>query len=403
MNEFLRVLTFAQARGLLRDNFPGRGMVNKPLAEAAGYSLAEDVKSPEDLPAFNRSTVDGYVVNAADTYGSSESLPSFMVYAGEIAMGQPAGIELATGQCAWIPTGGMLPLGANAAVMVEYTEKLADDTVLIYRPVGPWENTMQTGEDVGGGQVLFRAGHRLRPQDIGLLASLGINEIVVKCPLRAGIISTGNEIVPVVAQPGIGQVRDVNSLALAAAVWQCGALARNYPIVPDDFNALQEAVNLALQENDIILLSGGSSVGVKDMTLEVLLNYPEAQLLFHGLAVKPGKPTLAVRLGEKLAVGLPGHPVSALMMFHIMCAPWLASERLISRTGALEFNLASQPGRDDFIPVQIIEETGGAATVHPLLGKSGLMSILALADGYIHIAYEQQGLKAGETVNVTLF
>jgi len=403
MNEFLQVVTFGQALELLKDNFPERGAVQKNLAEASGYILAGDVISPEDLPAFNRSTVDGYALNAVDTYGSSESLPAFMSYAGEIGMGRKADVELFTGHCAWIPTGGMLPAGANAAVMVEYTEKLADDTVLIYRPVGPWENTMQTGEDVTSGQVLFRVGHRLRPQDIGLLASLGITEVYIKTPLKAGIISTGNEIVPVTGQPGVGQVRDVNSLALAAAVRQCGALVHNYPIVPDDFDALYEAVNRALQENDVVLLSGGSSVGIKDMTLDVLLKHSEAKLLFHGLSVKPGKPTLAVKIGGKLAIGLPGHPVSALMMFHIICAPLLGTKPLLSQQGTLEFNLASQPGRDDFIPVQIIEETGGAPSVHPLLGKSGLMSILALADGYIHIAYEKQGLKGGEPVNAILF
>lgn len=403
MNEFLQVVTFGEALQLLKDHFPVRRLIDVPLAQAVGLVLAADIISPEALPAFDRSTVDGYAVDAADTYGSSESLPAFMVYAGEIIMGQEADISLASGQCAWIPTGGMLPSGANAAVMVEYTEKLADDTVLVYRPVGPWENTMQTGEDVASGQMLFQAGHRLRPQDIGLLASLGVLEVKVYDAFQVGVISTGNEIISVCEQPDIGQVRDVNSLALAAALKQCGAQVNDYPIVPDAFDLLKSAVDHALAENDVILLSGGSSVGIKDMTLDVLLEYPEARLLFHGLAVKPGKPTLAVKIGEKLAVGLPGHPVSALMMFHITCAPLLNNGTSMWREGTLEFNLASQPGRDDFIPVQIKEETGGAVLVRPLLGKSGLMSILALAHGYIHIDYQQQGLKGGDQVKVILF
>ncbi|NLW91166.1 MAG: molybdopterin molybdotransferase MoeA [Syntrophomonadaceae bacterium] len=403
MNEFLQVVTFGEALQLLRDNFPLRRSVYMPLAEAVGAVVASDIISPEALPAFDRSTVDGYAVNAADTYGSSESLPAFMAYAGEIAMGCEAGIVLTPGQCAWIPTGGMLPGGANAAVMVEYTEKLADDTVLIYRPVGPWENIMQTGEDVAGNQLIFSTGHRLRPQDIGLLASLGIQEVKVYDTFEVGVISTGNEIIPVAEQPSIGQVRDVNSLALAAALKLCGARVNNYPIIPDDFDRLQQAVDQALSENDVLLLSGGSSVGIKDMTLDVLLKYPEASLLFHGLAVKPGKPTLGVRIGKKLAIGLPGHPVSALMMFHITCAPLLRSEPSFWREGKLDINLASQPGRDDFIPVQLKEAAGGGLMVHPLLGKSGLMSILALADGYVHIGYQQQGLKAGEQVKVVLF
>ncbi|MGE5390143.1 MAG: gephyrin-like molybdotransferase Glp [Deltaproteobacteria bacterium] len=403
MNEFLQVVTFGEALQLLRDNFPMARVVDIPLAEAVGSILASDIISPEALPAFDRSTVDGYAVNAADTYGSSESLPSFMIYTGEVVMGRKTDITLEPGHCAWIPTGGMLPGGANAAVMVEYTEKLADDTVLVYRPVGPWENTMQTGEDVADNQLLFQTGHRLRPQDIGLLASLGVLEAKVYDAFKVGVISTGNEIIPVNEQPAIGQVRDVNSLALAAALKQCGARVNNYPIIPDDFDLLQQAVDQALVENDMVLLSGGSSVGIKDMTLDVLMKYPEARLLFHGLAVKPGKPTLGVRIGEKLAIGLPGHPVSALMMFHITCAPLLRREPSLWREGSLVSNLASQPGRDDFIPVQVKEETGGAVVVHPLLGKSGLMSILALADGYIHIDYHQQGLKGGEKVRVTLF
>lgn len=403
MNEFLQVVTFSEALELLKNNFPQPSEAGRQLSEADGQTLAQSLISPESLPAFHRSTVDGYAVNAADTYGSSEALPTFMSYRGEISIGKAAGIELTAGQCAWIPTGGMIPAGANAAVMVEHTEKLGDDTILIYRPVGPWENTMQTGEDVATGQPLFEAGHRLRPQDIGLLASLGINEIIINQPIRIGIISTGNEIIPVAHQPNIGQVRDVNSLALAAVVKQCGGLPKNYPIVPDDFRRLHEAVDSALNENDVILLSGGSSVGVKDMTLDVLLEYSDARLLFHGLAVKPGKPTLAVSIGGKLAVGLPGHPVSALMMFHIICAPLLKADALLWREGILECNLASQPGRDDFIPVQINERAGSVPVVRPLLGKSGLMSILALADGYIHIPYEQQGLKEGQTVKVILF
>lgn len=403
MNEFLQVVTFRQGLELLRSNCPARSVGIVPLTGALGAILAVDIKSPEALPAFNRSTVDGYAVNSSDTYGSSESLPAFLDYAGEISMGMASEINLGPVQCAWIPTGGMLPAGSNSAVMVEYTEKLADDTVLIYRPVGPWENTMQTGEDVASGQELFKAGKKLRPQDLGLLASLGINEVEILRPLNIGIISTGNEIIPVSQKPLAGQVRDVNSCALAAAVELGGAIARTYPIVPDSFDQLKRAVDKALEENDVLLLSGGSSVGVMDMTLDVLRSYPDSSLLFHGLAVKPGKPTLGVKIGKKLAVGLPGHPVSALMMFHIMCAPWLHSQPMLWREAILEVNLASQPGRDDFIPIQIRQEAGDALLAHPLLGKSGLMSILAMADGYVHIPYEQQGLKGGEKVKVTLF
>ncbi|MDD3269960.1 MAG: molybdopterin molybdotransferase MoeA, partial [Syntrophomonadaceae bacterium] len=317
-------------------------------------------------------------------------------------MGQLADLELLPGQCGWIPTGGMLPATCNAAVMVEYTEKLSDDTVLIYKPVGPWENIMQKGEDIQKGQMVFRSGHLLRPQDIGLLASLGISSLSVYKPVDIGLLSTGDEIVPIEKKPQAGEVRDVNSYSLAAAIESCGAIPRNYPLVRDDFDSLKQAVERGLQENDVLMLSGGSSVGVMDVSLDVLLSFPESSLIFHGIALKPGKPTLAVKIGNKLVIGLPGHPVSALMVFYIVCAPALRHKPLLTTEARISLNLASQAGRDDFVPVQLKEENDELIAA-PLLGKSGLMSILSQADGYIHIPYEKQGIKADSRIRVCLF
>lgn len=402
MGEFLKVLKYQEAYQQLLDNFPRPQEEMVSLAASLDHVLAHAIDSPEDLPAFTRTTVDGYAVAAEETFGSSESLPAFFNLAGEVLMGAGSDLSLNAGQCCWIPTGGMLPPGANAAVMVEYTEKLGDDTVLVYRPVGPFENIMRQGEDVHKGQTLFAAGSRLRAQDIGLLASLGVTQVPVFKPYKVGIISTGNEIVSLDQIPGPGQVRDVNSYAIAAGVKSCGALASVYPIVEDDFKVLKKQIAQALEENDVLMLSGGSSVGVMDMTLDVLLSFPQAELLFHGIALKPGKPTMAVKIGSKLVIGLPGHPVSAFMVFKIICAPVLGTREQLKVDARLENNVASQAGRDDFIPVQIICADDNR-TAHPLLGKSGLMSTLALADGYIHIAYEQQGLLAGQEVSVHLF
>lgn len=402
MGEFLKVVKYEEALQKIKQYFPAAQSESIHLLQAYNRVCATTVKSPEPLPAFNRTSVDGYAVNAEDTFGCSESMPAFLELVGEVKMGEEPNLKLNPGQCCWIPTGGMLPDGSNAAVMVEYTEKLGDDTVLIYRPVGPWENVMQKGEDIDNGQDIFPPGKNMRPQDIGLLASLGHNRLQVFKRYNIGIISTGDEIVPISDKPQIGQVRDVNSYALAAAVRACGSIPQIYPIVKDNLQELKEAVDKGLQDNDVLLMSGGSSVGIKDVTLDVLLSYPDSELLFHGIAVKPGKPTLAVRIGKQLVIGLPGHPVSALMMFNIVCAPALRFDPALQVEAFLSMNLPSQAGRDDFVPVKLVFENGRRIAV-PLLGKSGLMSILSLADAYIHIDYEKQGIKQNDKVTAYIF
>lgn len=402
MGEFLKVLKYQEAENQVKKYFPLSQTEIVPLVESNHRIIAREVISPEDLPSFSRTTVDGYAVNAEDTFGSSESLPGFLDLTGEVEMGKEPTFSIRRGQCCWIPTGGMLPVGTNAAVMVEYTEKLGDNTVLVYRPVAPGENIMQKGEDVARGQHLFPAGKKIRSQDIGLLASLGITELEVFKPYKIGIISTGDEIVTIDQVPQAGQVRDVNSHSIAAAIHSCGGVPHRYPLVKDSFAALRGTVENALNENDAVLMSGGSSVGIADYTLKVLLSFPDSELLFHGIAVKPGKPTLAVRIGKQMVIGLPGHPVSALMVFYIVCAPVLRLNPSSGIDARLTINIASQAGRDDFVPVQILEDQGHQ-TAQPLLGKSGLMSILALADGYIHIPYEKQGIEAQEVVRVNLF
>ncbi len=402
MAEFLKVVNYQDALRMIKDKFPLPQRERVSLEESLNRILAEELVSPEDMPSFNRSTVDGYAVHAEDSFGSSESLPAFLDYIGEVQMGREADIKVARGQCCWIPTGGMLPAGTDAALMVEYTEKLGDDTVLVFRPAGPWENVMQKGEDIRQGQGLFSPGKRLRAQDIGFLASLGISELSVYKPYSIGIISTGDEIVPVERKPLIGEVRDVNSYSLAAAVQSCGSISRIYPLVKDDFSVLQGAVKSGLEENDVLLMSGGSSVGTMDVTMDVLLSFPGAEMLFHGIAVKPGKPTLAVKIGDKLVIGLPGHPVSALMMFNIVCAPALRFSPSMAVEARINVNVASQAGRDDFVPIKLFKEDD-EQMARPLLGKSGLMSILSMADGYIHIPYEAQGVKKDERVKVIQF
>lgn len=403
MGEFLKVLTYQQASQLLNENFKQLVTESLPLENCYNRVLAADIISPENIPSFSRSTVDGYAVRCEDTFGSSESLPGMLDYAGTVVMGKVPDFTIQNGQCAWIPTGGMLPPGCNAVVMMEYTEKLDDHTVLIFKPAGLWESVMQEGEDIAKGEQVFNQGKIMRPQDIGMLASLGVQPIDVYKKIRAGVLSTGDEIIPWQEKPVPGQIRDVNSCVISSAIETCGAIPNNYPLVGDDLKNLKAAIARGLEENDLLLVSGGSSVGVADYTLEAMLSLPDTQLLFHGIAMKPGKPTLAVRVGSKLIIGLPGHPVSALMVFHIICAPLLRwTSAGLYKTARLTTNVASQAGRDDFIPVRLLTSEQGLQA-QALLGKSGLMNILAKADGYIQIPYEKQGIKAGDEVVVTLF
>ncbi len=403
MKNFFQVVPYQQALQELIAGRPQQESQMTGLYDAVGCISAEDVYSGEDLPAFNRSTVDGYALRAEDIYGCSESSPGLLDCAGEIKMGQGATLSLNKGQCCWIPTGGMLPAGSDAVIMMEYTERLDEMTVLAHRPVALFENVMQIGEDVRKHQLILTAGQRIRPADIGLMASLGIEGLKAFKPYRVGIISTGDEIVPPEQQLGPGEIRDVNSYALYAAVDAYGAIPTVYPLVKDQFEDIERTVAAGLADNDILLLSGGSSVGVMDVTLEALMSFPNARMLFHGIAVKPGKPTLAVLINEKLVIGLPGHPVSALTIFYILVAPLLGPQSgLCDCEGYLNVNVFSQAGRDDFIPAAI-EEYEGQSLIRPLLGKSGLMSILSQARGFIHIPYEKQGIKAGEKVKVMMF
>lgn len=392
---------------MIRGALPARRNESLGLGLARGRVLAEAIVSPESLPAFARSSVDGYALRAEDSYGASEALPALLEQAGEVLMGKESRLTLNTGQCAWIPTGGMLPPGCNAVVMVEYTDKLDEGTVLVHHPVSPGENLMLPGEDVEEGQLVYEAGHLLRSVDIALLAALGITTVETPGPLKIGILSSGDEVVDISARPAPGQVRDVNSLSLAAAIEATGEQALVYPRVVDDAAQLAAAIDRAQKECDLLLISGGSSIGVKDMSLQVLMDLPGAEVLFHGISLKPGKPTMAVKSQSGLVVGLPGHPVAALMMYYVLLRPLLNPVQSACARGYLVENYASQAGRDDFVPV-VLEVAGKENPeegfgVRPLLGKSGLISILARADGFMHVPRIAQGVTRGSRVRVYLF
>ncbi|MGO0122140.1 molybdopterin molybdotransferase MoeA [Desulfothermobacter acidiphilus] len=394
-------LTLSEAREKLRAAAISPGVEEVDLLQARGRVLAQDLVNREDVPGFDRSTMDGYAVRAADTFGASEGLPALLCLAGEVFMGHPPSRELLPGEAWRIATGGMLPAGADAVVMVEYTEELDDQTVAIYRPVAPGENVVRRGDDVAAGKIILPAYRRLRPADVGLLAACGWERVPVLRPWRIGVIGTGDEIVAVGQVPSSGQVRDVNTWSLTAAVAEAGGEAVRYGVVPDRLPDIRAALERALEECDGVCLAGGSSVGVRDLTLEAIAALPRAEILFHGLAVKPGKPTLGAAVDGKLVIGLPGHPVSALIVFSFLVRPLLEPERahpsfLRARS---KRSLASAPGREDFIPAEIgVEE--GVTVAYPVLGKSGLIAWLARAQALIRLPLDAEGVAAGDWVDV---
>jgi molybdopterin molybdotransferase len=375
------------------------------IAEALGRAPAADVVAPAQLPAFARSAVDGYAVAAAATHGAGDSLPAYMRVIGSVQMGELSGIEIGGDAAAAIPTGGALPGGADAVAMVEHTADLGDGRIEVSRPLAVGDNVIKPGDDVAEGAPIARQGHRLRPQEIGLLAAAGVTEIDVHDQPLVAIISTGDEVVPADATPDAGQVRDANSHALSALVSELGGRPWMLGIVPDEPEQLEQSCRMALERADVLVVSAGSSVGARDATSRVISRLGEPGIWCHGLALKPGKPTLLADLGGRPAIGLPGNPVSALVVMRLIGGPVI---RLVGgvldphpgrqRHAVLERNVPSQAGRLDVVQVRL---DGDRAT--PLFGKASQLSIMTQADGYVTIPEPVQGLAAGSEVTVEVY
>jgi len=402
--DLFRALTVEAALAELRRHFQALLETEKvDLRQALGRVLARDCFAPEDVPGFDRSTMDGFAVRARDTFGASEGLPAYLEVTGDVLMGEAPSREIGAAEAFRVPTGGMLPAGADAVVMLEYTEPLDDRTIGVVRPVAPGENVIRRGDDLRRDEQLFEAGHRLRPQDVGLLAAAGIGEVEVYRRLRVGIITTGDEIVPVKAKPGPGQVRDVNSYTAQGQVVECGGEPVLFGVVPDEFESLAAVLRRALAETDLVVISGGSSVGARDITARVIDSLGEPGVLFHGLAVRPGKPTIGAVVGGKLVFGLPGHPVSAMVVFRLLVAPLLDPRAGRSAIRArIRRSLRSQVGKEDYVRVRLVWENG-ELYAEPVLGKSGLITTMARADGLARIPLDREGVAEGEPVEVILF
>ncbi|TSA46533.1 MAG: molybdopterin molybdenumtransferase MoeA [Deltaproteobacteria bacterium] len=410
MPEFFKVVTPAQVFDTLL-GFNRLGVETVPLDDALHRVCGDDIASPEDLPPLPRSTMDGYAVRAADTFGASDSIPTLLDVAGAIAMGQIPGIAVGPGQAAAIPTGGFLPQGADAVVMVEYTSPAGEGAIEISRPVTAGENVLGKAEDVARGDIVIPAGKRLLPQEIGLLAGLGITRVPVHRRPKAALISTGDEIVPVTDTPTPGKIRDINSHSIAALVRAAGGEVEIFAPIQDDPALLRDALDRALASADVVVLSGGSSVGERDHMLRVVSSLPGSVVHAHGIAISPGKPTLIAAVGGKPVFGLPGHPVSALVVAQIFLAPFLGylQGQELKRTPAgmrvravLASSVHSAQGREEYVRVKL-EERQGLPGARPVFGKSGMLSTLVKADGFVVLPIHAEGLPAGEMVEVFLF
>lgn len=409
MPEFLTLLPPLEALGLLLESFEYSAQSERAATEdVLGRVTGEDVRAPYPLPPFDRSTVDGYAVRAADTHGANESLPAYLKLVGEVMMGAAPGFSLNPGECGLIHTGGMLPEGADGVVMVEQTQVAREDEIEVRKSAAVGENVILAGEDVKEGEAVIPAGSRLRPAEIGGLMALGFTELrIAKKPL-VGLISSGDEIIPPDEPVSIGQVRDVNTYSLKALVEQSGGEAKVYGIVPDDLDAMRTIVSQAHQECDLVVVTAGSSASARDYTSEVIQSLGSPGVLVHGVNVRPGKPTILGVCDGKPVIGLPGNPVSALVIAGLFVVPVI--ERLLgiktirprSKVKArLALNLSSQAGREDWIGVKL-NESNGEHQAEPIFGRSNLIFTLVKADGLLRIPADANGLAAGELVDVWL-
>ncbi len=410
MSEFFNVLPPDAARSTWWAAVTHRTLAERiATLDSAGRVLAAPVVSPEALPAFRRATVDGYAVRAADTFGASESLPALLRVSGEVLMGQAAPLTVEHGGAALIHTGGMVPDGADAVVMVEHTQPFSDVEIEVRRPAAPGENVLQIGEDVTAGALVLPAGRRILPQDVGALLALGITEVSVARRPRVHLFSTGDELVP----PGVralrpGQIRDINSGTIAALLERAGALPALHPIIPDQPDALYGALAEALPEADLLVITAGSSVSARDMTAATINRLGSPGVLVHGVAARPGKPTILASVWGKPVIGLPGNPVSALVMCTLFGVPAVAQlmggelPRQARTAARAAQNIPSAAGREDYVPVRLTSREG-EQWAEPVFGKSNLIFTLVGADGLLRVPLDATGLREGAWAEVTLF
>jgi molybdopterin molybdotransferase len=411
LTEFLHVITADQFVQIL-GRFARLDSERVPLDGSLHKVLFDDIVANEDLPEGARSTVDGFAVCAQDTFGASDSIPAFLSVAGAVTMGAMPDFEIQSGQAAQIPTGGFLPKGADAVVMVEYTNSAGSGSIEVTRPVTVKTNVLERAEDAKSGDVLLRRGKMLRPPELGFLAALGITEVSVYRRPRVAVLSTGDEVIPINQKPGLGQIRDANSHALAALVRASGAEPICLDIVPDNAKMLGDALQKGLKQADVVTISGGSSVGLRDLMVEVVSDLPDVAILCHGVSIRPGKPTLLASQKGKAILGLPGHPVSALIVAQIFLAPFLrylqGAEMEKGPLGdrmraVLATSVHSTIGLEEYVRVRIEKTAEDTYIASPIFGKSGMLSTMVKAVGVVVIPMNVEGFSKDEVVDIILY
>jgi molybdopterin molybdotransferase len=405
--EFFKVTPVEAVLELTR-TFPRVEEEVLPLYQCVGRILSQDIVSEIDIPAFNRATMDGYAVLAQSTFGASESMPALFRIVGAVDMGEVPQVSVRPGEAVQIATGGMLPNGADSVVMVEHTQALDEHALEVFKSAAPLQHVMEIGEDFRGKDQVLPKGRRIRPQEMGVLAALGVSHVPVFRQPIVAIISSGDEIVPVEQTPDLSQVRDVNAYTLAGLIRTSGGVPRYLGIAGDNYDELHGLLKKAIAETDLVLISGGSSVGARDFTMDVVQALPGAEVLVHGVSISPGKPTILARSKTKAIWGLPGQVTSAMVVFHTLIQPMLqriagvTAHKTHEVTAVLSRNLASVQGREDYVRVRLVQ---GEKQLYaePILGKSGLIHTMVKADGLIRIDTNSEGLDEGALVSVILF
>jgi molybdopterin molybdotransferase len=406
--DFFNVVTVNEARNIIMENFSDYGFDIEliDLLDSTDRVLAFDIYSEIDVPEFDRSTVDGYGIIVEDSHGATEAIPSILNMLGEVRMGEYTKFEIKSGDSVYIPTGGMLPKGTTGVIMIENTELMDKDTLLIYKPISKGENIVFKGDDTKKGDIALKKGRHITPEVIGVLASLGISQVKVYKKPSFYIISTGDEVIDLDAELTMGKVRDINTYALYSLIQKLGCEVVGQKIVSDNYELLREEVEKGTALADIVLLSGGSSVGTRDFTDKVIGSFEGRGVLVHGLAIKPGKPTIIGEGNGKLIIGLPGHPVSSIVVFKAIVEDYinkkLGNDIIPSQVRAImDYNFPSSPGKETYHMVTLRTE-GDRYYASPTFGKSGMITLLSKSQGYIVISDYEEGINRGEERTVYL-
>ena len=406
--DFFNVMSVDEVKKILSNNFKNMKIETEivNILECEGRVLSKDIVSKFNVPEFNRSTVDGYAIKSKESHGCSECMPTFLDIVGEVSMGESASGDIKSGECMYVPTGGMIPNSSDAVIMIEHAEKLDEFTIAIHKPTSTGENVVYKGDDIKKDQIVIKKGKKLNSQDIGVLAALGVNEIEVYRTIKFTVISTGDEIIDLDEDLEFGKIRDINGYAICSLIKKLGGVVVKKSIVKDDYNLLREEVQFGIDNSDIVLLSGGSSVGTRDFTHDVINSFNGQGVLVHGVALKPGKPTIIGECENKVVIGLPGHPVSAIIVFKIFIE-YLVNEILEINENKylidaiINQNLHSSPGKKTYQMVSL-EEIDNKYYATPIFGKSSMITLLSKACGYVIINENCEGLYKKEKVKVHL-